>query len=217
MSRRRSFARAAVVAAAAASIAVVAPALAQDESTAAQSQTQQGSPEAQSATVVSSKRVVPRRRKVFRHRFRPWAKPSPRQVREIIRIESRRYGIHPSRLARRIHCESRFRWNATSAYYGLLQFAPSTFQRGMRSIRTRKVVLRRERVRTVRTAKITRWSDGRRTTKRGSRRKQRVIHIYEGRIPRNPSVYHGWAPILTCAQAIRGKSAVHSAEWGCPA
>lgn len=223
MSKRNLLARGAGIAAlSAASIAAVAPALAQEEPASAQTsstqtQTQsQDSPQAR-ATVVSTKRVVPRRRKVFRHRFRPWAEPTPRQVREIIKVEAKRWKIDGSRLARRINCESRFRWNATSAYYGLLQFAPSTFHRGMSSIGTRRVVLRRERVRTVRSAKITRWSDGRRTKTRGRKRRQRVIHIYEGRIPRKPSIYHGWAQVRIGAQAIRGRSAVASREWGCPA
>jgi hypothetical protein len=175
-----------------------------------------GEPDATAA--VSTKRVVPPRRKVVRHRFQPWSRPSPRRVRQIIRIEARRWRIDPGRLARRVACESKFQWSANGgAYYGLLQFAPSTFSRGLSSIRTRRVVLVRKRVRKVREVTISRYSDGRVVRERGRPHRQRLLHVYAGRLPRRPELTHGWAQLRIGAQAIRGISAVSSSEWGCPA
>ena len=160
----------------------------------------------------------PARRKVIKHRFRPWNQASPRQVREIIRTEARRSRISPDGLMRRIACESGFQWSAGNGpYRGLLQFHSSTFYRGMSTIRDRRVRLVRERTRTVRTTRVVRYSDGSVKRRRGRRVKQRVIHVYEGRIPRRPEITHTWAQVRIGAQAIRGRSAVSSSEWGCPA
>src|SRR5215216_4204442 len=75
------------------------------------------------ASVVHVDRIVPPRRKVVHHKFRPWARPTPRQVRSIIRAEARRWRIDPRRLANRVACESRFRWWASNGtYQGVLQF-----------------------------------------------------------------------------------------------
>ena len=173
---------------------------------------------ATAATVVKTSRVVPDRRKVVRRRFSPWAKPSPRRVRQIIRWEARRWGISPARLARRVDCESEFRWYADSgSYKGLLQFAPSTFSRGMRSIKSRGVKIKRVRKRAVREVRVSRYSDGRVVRTKGRKRVQRVTVVYKGHFPRNPSVTHGWAQLRIGAQAIAGRSAVSSGEWGCPA
>ena len=160
----------------------------------------------------------PPRRRVIEHRFRPWNRATPRQVREIIRTEARRWRISPHGLTRRISCESGFRWWAGNGpYRGLLQFHATTFYRGMGSIRDRRVRLVRERTRTVRSTRVVRWSDGRVERRRGRRVRQRVIHVYEGRIPRRPEMTHTWAQVRIGAQAIRGRSAVRSSEWGCPA
>jgi hypothetical protein len=168
--------------------------------------------------VVSTKRVVPKRRKVVRHRFQPWGRPSPRKVRQIIRIEARRWRIDPSSLARRVACESKFQWSANGgSYYGLLQFAPSTFYRGLSSIKSRQVALVRERTRKVREIRIVRYSDGREVRERGRKHRQKVVHVYAGTLPRRPEVTHGWTQLRIGAQAIRGVSAVSSSEWGCPA
>lgn len=173
---------------------------------------------ATAATVVTTSRVTPPRRKVVRKRFTPWAKPSPRRVRQIIRWEARRWRISSARLARRVACESGFRWYAGNGpYQGLLQFASSTFYRGMRSIRSRGVKIKRVRRRTVREVRITRYSDGSVVRKRGRKRAQRVTYVYKGRFPRNPAVSHAWAQLRIGAQAIAGRSAVSSGEWGCPA
>lgn len=149
-------------------------------------------------------------------RFQPWARPSGQQVHRIIAIEARRWKIPAYRLHSRISCESGYRWWAGNGQYvGLGQFAASTFYRGMSSIRTRKVVIKRSRVVRRPTVVITRWSDGRTTRKRGRSVKVRRTRIYKGYIPRSPSVTHGWAQVRIMAQAIRGISAVSNGEWSC--
>ena len=170
------------------------------------------------ASVASTKYVPPAKRRVVRRTFKPWARPTPRQVRRIIAMEARRWGIDGSRLARRIACESRFQWNAFSGtYHGLLQFAPSTFYRGVSSIRSRRVRLVRSDVRKVRGARVVRYTDGRTERRPGPRRRQRVVYVYRGTLPRRPGVTHAWTQVRIGAQAIRGISAVRSSEWGCPA
>lgn len=170
------------------------------------------------ATVVKTERIAPPARKVVRKRFRPWARPSRARVRTIIRIEARRWRIAPGRLARRVGCESRFAWSAGNGQYrGLLQFAPSTFSRGMSSIGTRRVKLVRQRTRIVRGTLVKHWSDGRVTREPGARRRQRVMWVYTGTIPRRPAVTHGWAQLRIGAQSIAGRSAVSTGEWSCPA
>jgi hypothetical protein len=168
--------------------------------------------------VVKVERIVPKRRKVIRSHFTPWAKPSPAKVRRIIRLEARRWQISPASLARRIACESNFQWSADGgSYYGLLQFAPSTFYRGMGSIRSRRVVIARKSVRKLREIKITHYSDGNVERERGRKHRQVVLRVKSGKIPRSPGITHGWAQVRIGAQAIRGISAVSSSEWGCPA
>jgi hypothetical protein len=179
---------------------------------------QASAPPTAEAAVVSRKRVEPKRRKVVRERFAPWGKPGPAKVRRIIRIESRRWGIDPARLSRRVACESNYRWWADSgAYYGLLQFAPSTFSRGVGSIRTRRVAFKRESWRKVRGRTVTEYSDGRVERERHKPQRQRVVKIYSGRLPRRPGILHAWTQVRIGAQAIRGISSVSSSEWGCPA
>lgn len=168
--------------------------------------------------VASVSTVKPPRKRTFRHRFRPWAQPTPRQMRQMIRIEARRWRIDPSRLARRVGCESGFRWSARGGpYVGLLQFHSSTFHRGLSSIRTRRVRMVRKRTRMARTTRVVRYTDGTVRRKRGRRVRQRIVHVYEGRLPRRPELTHGWTQVRIGAQAIRGVSAVSSGEWGCPA
>lgn len=192
-------------------------ALAQTGPAAAPAYAQDGA-EAGTAQVVAVESVAPPRRKVIRHRFRPWARPSPRRVREIIRAEARRWHIDPRRLARRVHCESRFHWWASGgAFHGLLQFHASTFHRGLRTIKDRRVVLRRERVRRVHETRLVRYSDGRTVPQRGRRRRQRVVHVYTGKLPRRPELTHAWTQLRIGSQSIRGISAVRSSEWSCPA
>jgi hypothetical protein len=168
--------------------------------------------------VVRVERKMPPRRKVVRRRFRPSARPGPARVREIIRIEARRWHIAAAGLARRVACESHFHWWAGNGpYQGLLQFSSSTFYRGLRTIRTRAVRLVRKRARTAYETRVIHYSDGRVERKRGKRHRQVVVRVYRGTIPRRPSVTHAWAQLRIGAQAIRGMSGVHSSEWSCPA
>jgi hypothetical protein len=193
----------------------IAPALGSGAASAAETAGQQ--PTA-NASVVRVERRVPPRAKVIHRKFKPWAKPSPRQTRMIIRSEARRWRISPARLARRVACESRFRWYASNGQYqGLLQFAHSTFARGMRTIRDRRVRLVYQRVRTIHVARTEYYSDGTKKRTRGKARRQRVTVIYTGRLPRHPAHGHGWSQLRIGAQAIRGISAVHSSEWACAA
>ena len=171
---------------------------------------------ASSPYVVSVDRKVPPRRKLVRRHFRPWARPSPSRVWQIIRAESRRWHVPPSSLARRVSCESHFHWWAgNGAYQGLLQFSYSSFYRGLRSIRTRRVNLVRKRLRRVYETRIVHYSDGHVERRRGARRRQRLVLVYGGSLPRRPSITHGWAQLRIGAQAMRGISRVHSSEWSC--
>lgn len=169
------------------------------------------------ASVASVSYQRPAKHRVVRRAFRPWARPTPRQVRRIVAIEARRWKIDPARLSRRIACESGYRWNATSAYYGLLQFAPGTFYRGVSSLRDRRVRIVRSVVRKARGTQVVRYTDGRTERRPGVRRRQRLFVVYRGTLPRRPNLYHGWTQVRIGAQAIRGVSAVRSSEWGCPA
>jgi hypothetical protein len=117
-----------------------------------------------------------------------------------------------------VGCESGFRWSAgNGSYQGLLQFASGTFYRGMSSIKSRGVKIKRVRKRTVREVRVSHYSDGTKVRKKGAKRTQRVTYVYKGRFPRRPSVTHAWAQLRIGAQAIAGRSAVSSGEWGCPA
>lgn len=174
---------------------------------------------AEAARVVSVTHASVPKRRIIRHTgFRPWSRPSKRQVHEIIRAEARRWKIDPRRLARRVGCESRFNWWAgNGSFRGLLQFHPGTFHRGLRTIRTRQVTLVRERVRRVHGARYVHYSDGTVKRRRGSLRRQRVVHVYRGRLARRPGVTDAWTQLRIGAQAIRGISAVRSSEWTCGA
>jgi hypothetical protein len=168
--------------------------------------------------VVRVETKVPPRRKIVRSRFRPWDRPSPRRVREIIRLEARWWHISAASLSRRVACESRFRWwAANGAYRGLLQFSSSTFYRGMRTIRTHAVKLLRKSSRRVYETRMLHYSDGHVQRQRGRRHRQVVVRVYTGKLPRRPTVTHGWAQLRIGAQAIRGMSGVSSSEWSCSA
>jgi hypothetical protein len=174
-------------------------------------------PEA-TASVVKVEQRRAARKKVVHHRFRPWAHPSPAQVLEIIRNEARRWGVSAASLSRRVACESRYQWWATNGQYsGVLQFSASTFYRGLQTIRSRSVKIVRSKTRRVHDAQITHYSDGRQIVSRTTPRRQRLIVVYTGRLPRTPSVNSAFAQIRIGAQALRGISAVHSSEWACGA
>jgi hypothetical protein len=171
---------------------------------------------AASASVVKVDHVVPARRKLVHRKFHPWEHPTPSQVREIIRSEAQRWGVPASSLSRRIGCESRFHWWASNGQFqGVLQFSPGTFYRGLRTIRDRRVKIVRQKVRRVHEARVTHYSDGRKVRRRMTPRRQRLIVVYAGRLPRTPAVSNTFAQVRIGAQAIRGISAVHSSEWSC--
>lgn len=161
-------------------------------------------------TVVS--RHTKRPRKVVRkvRRFTPDAHPSPKRVREIIAIEQRIWG-GPS-IARRVDCESDFRWNATNGQYrGLLQIGswwatawPQT---------PRKVVLRKVKFRRKPVIRITRYSDGRVERKVVGKMRQKVVRLRKGKLPADASPYHGWAAIRVGQRAASG--AGPSTMWEC--
>ena len=174
---------------------------------------------AEAARVVSVKHSSVPKRKVIRHTgFRPWSRPSKRQVHEIIRAEARRWRIDPAGSRDGSAVSRAFNWWAgNGSFRGLLQFHPGTFHRGLRTIRTRQVTLVRERVRRVHGARYVRYSDGTVKRRRGSLRRQRVVHVYQGRLSRRPGVTDAWTQLRIGAQAIRGISAVRSSEWSCGA
>src|SRR4051794_40217658 len=169
-------------------------------------------------SVVKVERWKAPRKKVVHRKFRPWAHPTPAQVREIIRNEARRWGVSAASLSRRVNCESRYRWSATNGQYaGVLQFSASTFYRGMSTIRSHKLKIVRTTTRRVHDARITHYSDGRKVTRRTTPRRQHVIRVLTARLPRYPPVTNAFAQIRIGAQALRGLSAVHSSEWACGA
>jgi hypothetical protein len=174
-------------------------------------------PTATASVVKVDSRKAPRT-KVVHHRFRPWAHPTPGQVREIIRNEARRWGISAASLNRRVACESRYHWWASNGQYqGVLQFGANAFYRGLHSMRTYKVKLVRSTTRKVHDRRVTHYSDGRKVSRRTTPRRQRLVVVYNGRIPRRPSMSNAYAQIRIGAQAIRGISAVRSSEWSCSA
>jgi hypothetical protein len=176
-----------------------------------------GEPSA-SASIVRVDRIVPPRKKVVHRRFRPWSRPTPGQVREIIRSEARRWRVPAASLTRRVACESHFHWWASNGQFqGVLQFAPGTFYRGMHTIRDRDLKIVRQKVRRVHEARVTHYSDGRQVRRRTTPRRQRLVVVYKGKLPRTPSVSNTFAQVRIGAQALRGISAVHSSEWSCAA
>ena len=174
-------------------------------------------PTATASVVKVENRKAPRT-KVVHRKFRLWAHPSPGQVREIIRNEARRWGVSAAALSNRVACESHYNWWATNGQFvGVLQMGPNAFYRGLHSIRSYKVKIVRSKTRRVHDARVTQYSDGRVERRRTTPRRQRLIVVYSGRIPRKPSMANAFAQIRIGAQALRGISAVHSSEWSCAA
>lgn len=148
-------------------------------------------------------------------KFTPWARPTPTQVHRIIAIESHGNAGVAATLRRRINCESTFRWSEVYAgHYGLGQFLPSTWARGVASMprRVRFVV----RTRTRRPTRVVRkLSDGRMRTHDGKRVTVSVTRVYRGTLPRHPGITHGWANVRIMRQAIEGRGGVSDGEWSC--
>ena len=170
------------------------------------------------ASVIKVENKKAPRTKVVHRKFRPWAHPSPGQVQEIIRNESRRWGVSAGALSNRVYCESKYHWWATNGQYvGVLQMGANAFYRGLHSIRSFQFKIVRTKMRRVHDARVTHYSDGRIERRRTTPRRQRLIVVYSGRIPRRPSMANAFAQIRIGAQALRGISAVHSSEWSCGA
>jgi hypothetical protein len=170
------------------------------------------------ASVLRVEHIVPARKKLVHRRFRPWSRPTPGQVREIIRNEARRWRVPAASLTRRVGCESRFHWWASNGpFQGVLQFAPGTFYRGLHTIRDRHIKIVRQKLRRVHEARVTHYSDGRKVRRRTTPRRQRLVVVYTAKLPRTPSVSNTFAQVRIGAQALRGISAVHSSEWSCGA
>jgi hypothetical protein len=175
------------------------------------------SPTATASVIKVENKKAPRK-KVVHRKFRPWARPTSGQVREIISNEARRWGVSAASLSRRVACESHYHWWATNGQYsGVLQFSAGTFYRGLHTIKSRKVKIVRSKMRRVHDARVTHYSDGRQIRRRTTPRRQRLVVVYTGRIPRSPAVSNTFAQIRIGAQALRGISAVHSSEWSCGA
>lgn len=176
-----------------------------------------GNPSA-NASVLRVEHIVPARKKVVHRRFRPWSRPTPGQVREIIHNEARRWRVPAASLTRRVGCESHFHWWASNGQFqGVLQFAPGTFYRGLHTIRDRHIKIVRQKLRRVHEARVTHYSDGRKVRRRTTPRRQRLVVVYTAKLPRTPSVSNTFAQVRIGAQALRGISAVHSSEWACGA
>jgi hypothetical protein len=174
-------------------------------------------PTATTSVVKIENKKAPRK-KVVHRKFRPWAHPTSGQVREIIRNEARRWRVPAASLSRRVACESRYHWWATNGQYsGVLQFSAGTFYRGMHTIKSHKVKIVRSKSRRVHDARITHYSDGHKVRRLTTPRRQHLIVVFTGRLPRNPAVSNSFAQIRIGAQALRGISAVHSSEWACAA
>jgi hypothetical protein len=171
-----------------------------------------------SASVVRVDTIVPPREKVIERGFRLWIRPTPGQVREIIRNEARRWHVPAASLTRRVACESRFHWWASNGQYqGVLQFSSNAFYRGLHTIRDRRIKIVRQKVRRVHETRVTHYSDGHTVSRRTTPRRQRVTVVYTGKLPRTPSVSNTFAQVRIGAQALRGISAVQSSEWSCGA
>ncbi len=165
--------------------------------------------------VVWERTAVPRHQ-VYRKKFSPYAEPNYNQIQRIISIESSKWGASRSHLDSRIACESTYKWYAQNGpYLGLGQFHPGTFSRGMSTIRTRRVKMKITKIKYKPVVTYRRWSRGELTKKYGKMKRVRRVTIYRGRIPKYPSVFHGWAQVRIMAQAIVGQSAVNDSEWAC--
>lgn len=176
-----------------------------------------GQPQAHASVVRVAQYRAPKKKVVHRH-FRPWRHPSPAQVQEIIRAEAQRWHIPASMLANRAWCESRYHWYASNGQYaGVLQFGWNAFARGLHTIRSYQFRIVRSTTRKVHDARVTYYSDGTKTRRRTTPRRQRIVVVYTGRISRHPALNNAFAQIRIGAQAIRGISAVRSSEWSCAA
>ena len=159
----------------------------------------------------------PKRQRIVVKHFDPWAKPTVAQVHRIIAEEAKRWGNSPGRMASRISCESSFHWGEGYAgHLGLLQYLPSTWARAVSTLGDRRVrIVDRKRV--MRHARLERaYPDGHTSTRVLHRkRKVKLIVVRKGRLPKRPSIWHGWAQVRAGSQSMAGQSAVGDSEWAC--
>lgn len=175
---------------------------------------------AQEATIVKTVVKRPPRSVHRRSHYTVPSKPTPAEVREMISREATLWRVPAASLSRRVACESHFQWWASNGQYqGVLQFAPETFYRGMRTIRTLHVRVVETKFRRMHSRVYRHWSDGKVSRHRGRIVRQRVIVKRVGKIGNGGPVQvsNALAQVRIGAQALRGISAVHSSEWSCSA
>lgn len=166
--------------------------------------------------VVSVKTVRPPSKIKKIKQFVPWPEPSVKRVKQIIEIEARKWKVDPARLRGRIYCESSFIWNqVTGSYYGLGQFHPSTWARAISNLGTRKARFTKERQRTVKIYRYTTWSDGTVEKKIIGKKRQKVVTVFKGLLPKNPNILHGYTQVRAVARAMAGLGNVSDSEWEC--
>lgn len=177
-------------------------------------------PEVQKAeqpVVISKKEsAAPKYRVIRVKNWKPWAHPSPFQVKQIANWEQKKWG-GPS-LLRRINCESTFNWAADNGTYeGVLQFGPvwnSMWPGTPRKVRM--VEIRHPRLKVV---EITVFSDG--STKRKVVRRFRATRkvVKTGKLPEYKNLKypggpkHAWAAIRVGQRAVSGDGP--STSWEC--
>lgn len=142
--------------------------------------------------------------------WRPYPRPTPRQVVAIARAEQRKWG--GPNIVGLLHCESTLNWAATNGQYqGLAQFGPIWHSMWPGTPRKVRFVEKRQKVKPV--LKHTQWSDGRWTQKRVGKVRQRQTVIRIGRLPRNATPFHGYAAIRVTQRAFAGVGPTTS--WAC--
>lgn len=166
--------------------------------------------------IVKVEVIQPKKKIKVTVKFKPWNKPSVGKVFIIAKEESKKWGANYNRLLNRIECESTYRWyEEYVGHHGLGQFVPSTFERGMDSIGTRKVVMKRVKTRKAYSYKVTTFKNGRKDKKKLTPHRQKVKVFYKGTIPRHPEITHGWAQVRLMARAMVGLGNVSDSEWAC--
>lgn len=150
------------------------------------------------------------------HQFKPWSEPTVSQVHFMISYEAKKWGASAAKLESVIGCESEFLWwKENGSHYGLGQFAPSTFSRGMSTIKSRDVQFSNNENKKKWSYQVTTYSDGTVTREKYKRVKITIHHVNRGQIPSSPPIKHGWAQVRIMAQAFSGQSAVSAGEWVC--
>lgn len=167
-------------------------------------------------TVVSVEVKAPPKFRVIHRHFKPWARPTYRQIRLAIHVEAHKWGASEATLVRRLHCESgghNLGPNSAGAM-GCFQFMRETFYRGFSTIKTRVVRFKTKRRKRLVRSTTTTYSDGTVVVARKHFTAHRT-YLWHGVITRHPDPMHGYAQIRIAAQANAGRSAVADSEWVC--